>query len=227
MRRTLPPALAAAALMALCAAPALAATPDLPPPDPVRTTSAGAEYRIEPLDMLDINVSQVDELSRSVQVDNGGKILLPLIGQIQAAGRTPAELSQDIAAALKQRYMKDPQVVVAMKDAQGQKITVDGAVGAPGVYPLNGPTTLMQAVSLAKGADSHLANPHRVAIFRTVNGTRHTAFYDLVQIRQAKAEDPPVYGGDIVVVDTSSSKNFVQSFGSAFGVLSAVLFHTW
>ena len=85
--------------------------------------------------------------------DTGGNLLLPLIGQVRAAGRTPAELSDEIATALKKKYMKDPQVVVSVKEAQGQKITVDGAVGQPGVYPLNGPTTLMQAVSLAKGAD--------------------------------------------------------------------------
>jgi polysaccharide export outer membrane protein len=153
----------------------------------------------------------------------GGKLLLPLVGQIQAAGRTPAELSTDIAAALKKHYMKDPQVVVQVKDAQSQKVTVDGAVGQPGVYPLTGPTTLMQAVSLAKGADPKLANPRRVAIFRTINGQRRSAFYDLTEIRSGRQPDPPVYGSDIVVVDTSGAKNFVQNFQGTFGFLGMML----
>jgi len=214
MHKRLPP-LTAAAIIALFGAPALAA--DLPPPDTVTQARAAGDYRIGPQDMLDIDVSQVPELSKPFEVDTGGNLLLPLVGQVQAAGRTPAELSADIATALKKKYMKDPQVVVSVKEAQGQKITVDGAVGQPGVYPLNGPTTLMQAVSLAKGADPHFANVHKVAIFRQVNGTRRSAFYDLQQIRTGHADDPAVYGSDIVVVDTSGSKSFFNTYSGAFG----------
>lgn len=214
MHKRLPP-LTAAAIIALCGAPALAA--DLPPPDAMTQARAAGDYRIGPQDMLDIDVSQLPEMSKSFEVDTGGNLLLPLVGQVQAAGRTPAQLSTDIANALKKKYMKDPQVVVSVREAQGQKITVDGAVGQPGVYPLNGPTTLMQAVSLAKGADPHFANVHKVAIFRQVNGTRHSAFYDLQQIRTGRAEDPAVYGSDIVVVDTSGSKSFFNNYSGAFG----------
>ena len=216
MRRRLP-SLSAAALLALSGAPALAASADLPPPDVYNHQATAGEYRIGPLDTLDVNVSQVADLSKPVQVDSAGKILLPLVGQLQAAGRTPSELSDDIAAALKKKYMKDPQVVVAVKEAQGEKITVDGAVGQPGMYPLAGPTTLMQAVSMAKGADPHFANVHRVAIFRTVGGQRRSAVYDLAQIRSGRAADPAVYGSDIVVVDTSGSKSFFNNYSGAFG----------
>jgi polysaccharide export outer membrane protein len=225
MRRRLP-SLTAAALIAVCGSYGVAAAADLPPPDTVSQPRSGGEYRIGPQDTLDIEVSQVSELSKPVQVDTGGNILLPLVGQMPAAGRTPAELSDDIAAALKKRYMRDPQVVVSVKDAQGQKITVDGAVGQPGVYALNGPTTLLQAVSLAKGADPKLANMRRVAIFRTINGARRSAFYDLTRIRNGQAEDPPVYGSDIVVVDTSGAKSFVQTFSGGFGLMG-MLVHPW
>jgi polysaccharide export outer membrane protein len=231
MRRRLS-SLTAAALLALAGAPAATATATvhMPPPDAYSQQQAGGEYRIGPLDKLEIEVSQVKELSKAVQVDASGKILLPLVGQIQAAGRTAAQLSDDIAAALKTKYMKDPQVVVAVKEAQGEKITVDGAVGQPGMYDLAGPTTLMQAVSMAKGADPHFANVHRVAIFRTINGERRSAIYDLAQIRSGQAEDPPVYGSDIVVVDTSGSKSFFANYsgavGSALGFLGLVI-HPW
>jgi polysaccharide export outer membrane protein len=216
MRRRLP-SLTAAALLALSGAPALASTANMPPPDSFAHSQPGAEYQIEPLDKLDINVSQVQELSKPVQVDSGGKILLPLIGQLQAAGRTPSQLSDDIAAALKKKYMKDPQVVVSLKEAQGEKITVDGAVQQPGMYDLAGPTTLMQAVSMAHGADPHFANVHRVAIFRTVNGQRRSVVYDLADIRSGRTVDPPVYGSDVVVVDTSGAKSFFNNYSGGLG----------
>jgi polysaccharide export outer membrane protein len=113
-----------------------------------------------------------------------------------------------------------------VKEAQSQKVTIDGAVQLPGVYPLAGPTTLMQAVTLAHGADPKIANPHKVAIFRTIDGTRRSAFYDLTQIRMGKAVDPPVYGNDIIVVDTSGTKNFFYNFQGAFGA-AAALVHPW
>lgn len=216
--------LAAAAVLALAASPALAAP--LPPPDTIaRVTPGASEYRIGPADTLDINVNQLPEFTKTVEVDPAGRILLPLIGQLQAAGRTPAQLSDDIATALKQKYMKDPLVVVSVKEAQGQKVTVDGAVSKPGVYPLAGPTTLLQAVALAQGPDPKLANPKRVAIFRTVGGERRSALYDLTQIRLGKAEDPVVYGNDIVVVDSSGTKSFMQNFqgGSFIGLLGMLL----
>jgi len=225
MRRRLS-SLAGAALLALAASPALAASTALPPPDAVaRSTPGITEYRISPADQLDINVSQLPELTKVVEVGPSGKILLPLIGQVQAAGRTPVELSDDIAAGLKKKYMKDPIVVVAVKEAQGDKVTIDGAVTKPGVYPLAGPTTLLQAVALAQGPDPKLANLKRVAIFRTVGGQRRSAFYDLTQIRSGHASDPVIYGNDIVVVDTSGAKSFMQNFqgGSVLGLLGMVL----
>ena len=211
-----------ATLLACSSAPALADT--LPPPDTASLVGSGApEYRIGVNDNLDISVFQIDELKRSVIVDSGGWILLPLVGQIHARGRTPGELSADIATALKKTYMKDPQVIVSVKESQSQRVTVDGAVNQPGVYPLSGPTTLLQAVSLARGPDPKLANVKKVGLFRTINGARRHAMYDLTQIRRGKAEDPQIYANDIVVVDTSSGKSFFQNFQGGFGVLGLLL----
>ena len=227
MRQRLSSLAAAAAALALSGAlvstSALAATAVLPPPDDAVSKSGNRDYRIGPDDTLDISVLQAAELTKSVHVDSSGRILLPLLGSMKAGGRTPDELSGDIAEALKKSYMKDPQVTVAVKDAQSQKVTVDGAVIQPGVYPLTGRTTLLQAVSLAKGPDPKLANIRHVAIFRTVGGTRHSAMYDLSQVRTGKAEDPEVYGNDIIVVDTSGSKSFFQTFSGGFGLLGMLV----
>ncbi|WP_425998136.1 polysaccharide biosynthesis/export family protein [Caulobacter sp. DWR1-3-2b1] len=213
----------AASLLFLGTAMAGPKTASLPPPDSAVAIRPGdAEYRIGPKDTLDINVFQVADLTRTAQVDTGGKIILPLVGQITAAGRTPGELSSDIAASLGKSYMKNPQVVVSVKEASSQKITVDGAVSQPGVYALTGPTTLMQAVALARGADPRLANLRRVAVIRTVQNERTTAVFDLGAIRQGKAVDPQIYGQDIIIVDTSASKSFLSNFSQAFPVLSLI-----
>jgi polysaccharide export outer membrane protein len=214
--------LAAAALVAL-GAPSVFAAVNTSPPAPIAAKAAPADYRITPGDQLNISVDQLAELSKTFEVDTSGALLLPLVGQIPAAGRTPAQLSDDIAAALKKKYMKDPQVLVSLKEAQGQRVTIDGAVNKPGVYPLAGPTTLLQAVSLGGGPDQHFANIHRVAVFRTVDGRRSTTFYDLAKVRTGKAEDPVIYGNDIVVVDTSGAKAFMQNFQGALGPLGVLL----
>ncbi|WP_049758162.1 polysaccharide biosynthesis/export family protein [Phenylobacterium zucineum] len=219
MRRHLT-SLAAAALLA-SAAPTLAfAASKLPPPDSAGLLSpAAADYRIGAQDVLEVNVFGIEELKREVQVNAGGKVILPLVGELQAGGRTPGEFSEDVEAALKAKYMKDPQVIVTVKNAQSQRVTIDGAVNKPGVYPLSGPTTLLQAVSLGGGPDQKLANVKKVAVFRQVGGKRHAATFNLNDIREGKTEDPQIYGNDIVVVDTSSGNRFIQNFQGVFPLL--------
>jgi polysaccharide export outer membrane protein len=179
-----------------------------------------SDYRIGPQDMLEINVFQVKDLTGPVQVDSTGNILMPLIGQVPAAGKTPRELSQHLEAELGRKYLRDPRVTVTVKDASGLRVTVDGAVMQPGIYPLPGPTTLLQAVALAKGPDTRIANIKKVAVFREVGGRRTTHVYDLARIRAGAAPDPQILGNDVVVVDTSGTKSFLRDFGGSLGFLS-------
>lgn len=178
------------------------------------------DYRIGPQDTLEINVFQLNDLNRVVQVDSSGRILLPLLGAVQASGMTSSQLSRDIAERLAKNYVNNPQVTVVVKDAQGQRITVDGAVTQPGVYPLTGPTTLMQAIALAKGPDTRLANLHRVVVFRTVGSERTTTAYDLSAIRTGQRPDPIIYGKDVIVVDTSGGRSFLRDLGGVAPVIS-------
>lgn len=172
------------------------------------TSGVGADYRIGPDDQLDVTVFDVPELSRAVQVDAGGKITMPLIGQLTAAGQTPTELASMVTADFRQKYVKNPLVTVTVKDAVSERVTVDGAVIQPGIYPLPGPTTLLQAIALAKGPDPKTSQEHNVSLIRLVNGTRQTSHFDLAAIRTGRAADPPVEARDIIVVPTSGSKAF-------------------
>lgn len=175
-------------------------------PDQFLTASSGshaADYRIGPSDKLALSVFQVPDLSfEEIFVDASGKLQLPLVGSIQAAGLTPAELSTELERRLGERYLRNPRVSVSVSEAASQKITVDGAVMKPGVYEMRGRTTLLQAVAMAEGG-TRIADLKKVAVFRTVEGRRMIAVFDLAAIRRGQSEDPVVLGDDIVVVDTS------------------------
>ena len=199
-------AMAAAILLPAAAAaragPATAFAAAVVPP------SSPTDYRIGPLDKLNIVVFQVKDLSvENLQVDASGQILLPLIGAVQAKDKTTADLSAEIAYRLRQRYLQSPQVSVTVAEAASKKVTVEGAVNDAGVFELKGRTSLLEAVARAKGV-SKAANSHRVAIVRDVDGSPHAATFDLAAISAGKARDPEVIANDVVIVDTSRSKSF-------------------
>ena len=212
----------AVAALAICAGATSAKSQSLAAAalrDQVATSPVG-DYRIGPEDTLEIDVFQLNDLNRTVQVDASGRILLPLLGQVPAAGKTSQELSADIATQLGKKYVNNPQVTVVVKDAQGQRITVDGAVTQPGVYALTGPTTLMQAVALAKGPDTKIANLHKVAVYRLDGAQRVTTLYDLQAIRDGKKPDPLIYGKDVIVIDQSGGRTFLRDLGTVAPIVS-------
>jgi polysaccharide biosynthesis/export protein len=172
-----------------------------------------SDYVIGPQDTLDVNVFQVADLSKTVRVESSGMILLPLIGQVQATGRTVKALSDDIAEKLGERYVKDPLVTVTVTESASQKVTVDGAVTQPGIYPISGNTTLTQAVALARGTVED-ANLREVAIFRNEGAKRMAAVFDLAAIRTGKMPDPAIYANDVIVVDTANGRRILRSLGT-------------
>ena len=174
-------------------------------PDAPSLQTLESNYKIAPMDKLAIKVFKQEDLTGDYDVDLAGHISLPLIGEVEAANLTTAELDQRLTEKLGQKYLEHPDVSVAIKQSAGRLVTVDGAVNASGSFPVAGNLTLMQAVALAHGTTQD-ANAHRVAIFRTIGGKRQAAAFDLVSIRRGQADDPPVYPGDIVVVDGSSVK---------------------
>jgi polysaccharide export outer membrane protein len=212
----------AAGLAFVLAAPALSASAatrstsaSLPPPNATDMSQGLDAYRIGPMDKLDVTVFQVKDLTGVVDVDAAGNISLPLIGSVRASGRTTREVSKEIADRLRSGYVKDPQVTVMVKEAVSQKVTVEGAVLKPGVYPIVGHTTLSTAVALAEGADPQRANEKRVRLIRTVNGQRLQASYNLVDIRRGSVQDPDVYGNDVIVVESSRGKGLLRDLATA------------
>ncbi len=101
-------------------------------------------------DVLAINVWKEQDLSRSVPVRSDGKISLPLVGEVVAAGRTPLQLEQDIATKLR-NYMTDPEVTVIVQQINSEKYNILGQVTKPGAYPLTATITIVDAIATAGG----------------------------------------------------------------------------
>ena len=193
----------------------------LPPPD-VASGVTEQDYRIGPLDELDMIVYEEKELSQTVDVDASGHITLPLVGDILALGKTPQQLAVEIAHKLGEKYLQSPQVAILVKKANSQKVVVEGEVGQPGVYPITGRTTLLQAVALAKGANAYADYKH-VSVYRYVDKKRYSEEFSLDAIRRGKQPDPEIFGNDVVVLQRSGIKSalrdYVQPLSSVFFLL--------
>ena len=120
------------------------------PENPSRSLRTDDIFVIGNDDVLAINVWKEEALTKQVPVRSDGKISLPLIGDVQAAGRTPPELEQDITDKLK-NYISDPQVVVIVQEIHSLKFNILGQVAKPGSYPLTTGTTVVDAIALAGG----------------------------------------------------------------------------
>jgi polysaccharide biosynthesis/export protein len=186
-------------------------------------TSGQRDYRIAGLDVLEVSVLGVPDLNRTVQVSAEGLISLPLVKTLQAGGLTGNELENHIAGRLAETFMQAPQVSVFIKEFNSQKITVDGAVIKPGIYPFTGNLSLLQAIALSQGL-TEIADSKTILIFRVRDGRQSVARFDLNQIRSGKAENPLLLAGDIVTVDESRSRTTLRAIKSALPLTSLFQF---
>lgn len=195
------------------------------PAGQVAATTA-ADYRIGALDTLDVTVFQEPELStKAIQVDASGRIALPLVGSIEAKGKTTSSLARELELLFGAKYLKDPQVTVSVASSVSQKVSVQGEVTEPGVYQLNGPMTLLDVLSMAKG-ETEVATLDQVVVFRTVEGQRMGAVFDVASIRRGEAADPVIQGNDLVVVGYSAARRFWRNVLTAaplFNIFRPVL----
>jgi polysaccharide biosynthesis/export protein len=133
-----------------------------------RIAEMSAAYQIGPEDLLDISVWKNVELSRVVPVRPDGKVSLPLVNDIQAAGLTPTQLRDQITTKLAE-YIPAPEVSVMVREVHSRKVAVVGAVKMPGRYEMKSPMTVLEAIALAQGL-SDFASRDRIVVLREVNG---------------------------------------------------------
>lgn len=179
--------------------------PDLVPTDPA-TTLTMRDYRIGPDDLLEVQVFGVDQLTRTVRVNGRGMISLPLIGNVEVGGLTAQQAESLVVKKLAESYLQDPQVSLFIKEYTSQRVIIEGAVNKPGVYPLRGPTTLLQTLAIAGGQGS-LSDMSEVMLFRSdASGNRQTHTYDVEKIRAGEVPDPAVMNEDMIVVKRSAGR---------------------
>jgi polysaccharide biosynthesis/export protein len=168
-------------------------------------TPGNTYYKIGPLDVIEFSVFKVPELSRVAQVADTGTVNLPLVGEIQAAGKTAQEVERDLTKKLGAKYLQSPQVTILIKEYNSQRVTIEGAVKTPGVQPIRGKTSLLQVLATAGGIDSTVSDT-TVVVFRQIDGKRHAAKFDVAAIRSGEVHDPLVQSGDVIVAPTSATK---------------------
>lgn len=170
-------------------------------------TVADADYKITPSDLLEIEVFGVSELKRTVRVNTSGQIAMPLIGTLNVAGLTPSDAEALIALQYSgKNFLQDPQVSIFVKEFTTQRITLDGALNKPGVYPLTGQISLLRALAMA-GGGGQLADLENVLLFRvTPDGESVSRKFDVLQIRKGEAPDPMLQNDDVVVVNRNESR---------------------
>jgi polysaccharide export outer membrane protein len=184
----------------------------LPPPTHADLIGGARPYTIGPYDKLMIDVFGVPDLSqKEIQADTSGNISFPLVGTVPAGGKTPAEVAALIADGLRGKYIRDPQVTVNLKETVSQVVTVSGEVKEPGLYPVVGHMTLMRAIATAKGAGD-TADTGNVVVFRTVNGQKMAALYNLTAIQRGNYDDPEIYPNDVVVLGDSQARRLFRDF---------------
>ncbi len=158
--------------------------------------------RISTEDTLDVNVFKVPDLSaKGLTVEASGAISLPLVGTVQVAGLTIAQAEQKITQRLTE-FMQAPQVSISRTSkAIEKRVTVEGAVKTPGVFPIKGNLSFLQAIALAQGL-TEVGDSRGVFFYR--DGTRHLVNLDLV--RNGTISDPILRGDDRIVVMQDSAK---------------------
>jgi polysaccharide export outer membrane protein len=189
-------------------------------PAPSGNAKTLADYKIGPLDTLDVTVFQEPDLSaKALAVDASGHIALPLIGSVDASGKTASQLATQLEKLFGAKYLRNPEVTVTVATSVSQNVSVQGEVTQPGIYPINGPTTLLGVLSMAKG-ETELAKLDQVVVFRTINGERMGAVFDVGAIRRGAAPDPAIQGSDLVVVGYSAARRFWRDVVAASPIFS-------
>ena len=160
------------------------------------TTDAG--YKIGPQDVLRVDVWKETEISRSVPVRPDGKISLPLLNDVQAAGLTAMELANTITEGLK-KFINNPQVTVTVSEINSRRVYVTGEVTRPGAYPLLPNMTALQALTSA-GGFTQFSNAKKIYVLRNESGKQAKHPFNYKAVLDGKQDDIPLQPGDTIVV---------------------------
>jgi|RhiMetdeSRZDD1v2_1073273.scaffolds.fasta_scaffold1280561_1 polysaccharide biosynthesis/export protein len=167
---------------------------------PAASVEVPSDYVIGPEDVLSVVYWFDKDLSTDVSVRPDGKISLPLLNDIQAAGLTPTQLRQRLFEESK-RFIQDPNVSVVVKQINSRKAFITGEVSKPGPYPLISPTTVLQLIAMAGGLKDY-ARSKNIIIVRNENGRTTTFPFNYKEVVASKnlRQNIELKPGDTVIV---------------------------
>jgi polysaccharide export outer membrane protein len=179
--------------------PAIAQSP-LPSVASSRPTVAAnaTDYKLVVGDKLRVEVYRDPQMSQSLQIRPDGKITLPLVGDVAAAGKTPAALRDTLATSLKE-FITNPVVTVIVVEAQPQTVSVIGEVNAPGTHPIKADTTVIEALALA-GGFKDFANTKNIIIQRTTSTGMKALKFNYKDAIRSEGKPMCVEPGDVIIV---------------------------
>jgi polysaccharide export outer membrane protein len=157
-----------------------------------------SEYIIGPEDVLGIHVWREQNLSATVTVRSDGKVSLPLINDVEAAGLTPLQLQEILINRLRE-FIDNPNITVVVQEANSYKVIVSGQVRTPGVQRLRSETTLLQIIPMAGGL-GEWANPKKILIIRKIDGQERRFVVNYQKMLDGKIAPLVLKPGDMVIV---------------------------
>jgi polysaccharide export outer membrane protein len=166
----------------------------------VGATATPPGYIIGPEDQLSIVFWREKDMSADVVVRPDGKISLPLLNDVQAAGLTPPALRDQLTDAARQ-FIEDPNVTIVVRQINSRRVFVTGEVAKPGPYPLNGATTVLQIIATAGGLREYADDKH-IVVLRTVNGHNVTFKFNYRDVAKQKSltQNVELKPGDTIIV---------------------------
>lgn len=196
---------------------------DFGPPDKEQAENVAYDLPLGPLDVVTIRVFRVPELSGDYQVDAKGMLDMPLLGPVSVRDKTPQAFSVELERLYSAKYLTDPQISTRVLTSNNNSVTLEGGVAVPGIYQLPGRTNLLGAIALARGIAQQDANPKRVVVFRKRDGKTMAAAFDLIAIRRGEMDNPDIYPGDVVVVDSSQVRPIYRDLIMSLPIVSIFL----
>lgn len=191
--------LALIVLLAACSLPMWSQT-NAAQPTPARSATDDPTYVIGPEDMLGIAVWKEPDFSSTVPVRPDGKISMPLLGDVEASGKTPTQLAEDLTVKLK-KYIDDPRVTVVVTAINSKRIYILGEVNHPGTINMSPNMTVLQAISAAGGPTAY-ANTKKISILRTVQGKQTKFAFNYKEVIKGNdtQQNIQLMAGDTIVV---------------------------
>ena len=185
-----------------------------------------SKFIIDPYVTLTVNPNRdlkMEDLSMSTKIHSTGKIFFPLVGELQASGKSVFKLQDELQSKLAD-HLIEPQVVISVTDVQSQKIMVLGEVNSPGVFSVDSPISLLEAITKAAGAtrDAEMSN---VVVVRKGEKQPQVLLYDLKETLEAGilSHNIPLASGDIIYVPVTRIASVSRFFSHLSSILNPIV----